>query len=376
MLCDGKIAGEEINLPDHKGYGLTPFLLACLCGNLSMVRLLLEHGADVSVSDKRGMNAYHFLAYPRFEGLELASAVREHTVEQRGQIAHLLACDINKKDGNGLTPLARILSTEYCSDYTWPLIGIFLDKGAETDYVDEDGNTLLMMALMNNHKTAALKLICRCPDMINTPNKKGVTPVQHTIYYQNRAMYLALLDHGAAPADNTSLEMFPLSQITSNAFSDVYGDNKDGLDIALYLTEKMIRQADLDDDDELGEITDIFHNALIADRDAHVLDILQKAGINFTMPIHCYGEKLCLRDKCLRSAYGIGVVRKLAQFGVDMDSAVICGQTPANIIAAQECGRNGENESYFEEAAKFFSKESMEQLDSLGEASVHRAAKE
>lgn len=375
MLCDGKIEGEEINLPDHKGYGLTPFLLACLCGNLSMVRLLLEHGADVSASDKRGMNAYHFLAYPRFEGLELASASREHTAEQRGQIAGLLTCDINKKDENGLTPLARILSTDYCSDYTWPLIGIFLDKGAETDYVDEDGNTLLMMALVNNHKTAALKLIRRCPDMINTANKKGVSPIRHTVSYQNRAMYLALIDHGAAPADSAFIDMFPLSQITSNAFSDVYRDNKDGLDIALYLTEKMVRQADLDDDDELGEITDIFHNALIADPDAHVLDIFHKAGLNFTMPVHCYGERLCLRDKCLRSAYGIGVVRKLAQFGVDLDTAVIYGQTPANIIAAQECGRSPEDESYFEEAAEFFSKESMEQLDNSGEAAVHRAAK-
>lgn len=375
MLRDGKITGDDVNLPDHKGYGLTPFLLACLCGNLPMAKLLLDHGADASASDKRGMNPYHFLAYPRFEGLELSSAAKEHAAGQRAQIAKLLTCDINQKEENGLTPLARMISTEYCSDYTWPLSGIFLDKGAETDYVDENGNTLLMLALMNNHKTAALKLIRQCPDMVNTANKDSRTPIGHAVYYQDRAMYIVLADHGAAPDGSDSMDMFPLSQVTSNTFSNVSADNKDSLGLALYLTEKLVRQADLDDDDEVGEITDIFHNALIADPEAHILDILHNAGLDFTAPIHCYGEKICLRDKCLRPAYGIEAVRKLARLGVDMDRAVTYGQTPAYIIAAQGCGRGAEDGLYFEEAAKLFSKESMEQLSNSGEAAVHLAAK-
>ena len=71
MFGDGRIEKDAVNLSDHKGYGLTPFLLACSRGNLAMVQLLLEHGADECLCDKRGMNAYHFLAYPRFEDLAI-----------------------------------------------------------------------------------------------------------------------------------------------------------------------------------------------------------------------------------------------------------------------------------------------------------------
>lgn len=83
MLCDGRVEGGNINLPDHKGHGLTPFLLACSRGNLSMVRLLLKHGADDSLSDERGMNACHFLAYPRVEGLAIEFNSLEQSAEQR-----------------------------------------------------------------------------------------------------------------------------------------------------------------------------------------------------------------------------------------------------------------------------------------------------
>ncbi len=372
MLSDGRIGREDLNLPDHKGHGLTPFLLACLRGNSSMARLLLAHGADDCACDKRGMNAYHFLAYPRFEGLSLDSTCLERSVAQRGEIARLLTCDINQKDQNGFTPLVSLLTSEYSSDYTWPLPEIFLEKGASTDYVDENGNTLLMMALQNSHTTAAMALMKQCPQMLHTANRQGRTPLAHTVYFNNQAMYLALIDHGAVPGEEDTLELFPLSQITSNAFSALRNDNQDSLSLVLFLTKKMLRQLDPDDDDESGEITEILHNALSADKDAHVLTLCKEAGFDFTEPIYYHGEALCLRDKCLTPYYGIGVLHKLAELGVDLNEAVIKGLTPANLIAR----KSSDSETYFEEAAAFFSPESMEQLDNSGKAAVHFAARE
>lgn len=376
LLSQGRIGREEINMPDHKGNGLTSFLLTCMYGNLPMAKLLLAHGADGSACDKRGMNGYHFLAWPRFEGLELASEAEGHSVSQRAGIARLLDCDINKKEENGLTPLARLLATEYSSSYTWPLAEVFLEKGAETDYVDENGNSLLMMAMANGHKTAALKLMGQCPEMLNKANNKGQTPVSRAASFRSEAMYIALTDHGAEPGDVDMGDMFPLSQIASNAFCGINGDDKDGLAIALYLTKKLINQADLDDDDELGEVTEILHNALITDEDAGVLDLFQEVGFDFTVPIHYRGDRLCLRDACLQMGYGFGVVRKMAGLGVDMDKAVIDGRTPANILAWKDRRRSPEEEALFEEAVKFFSKESMEELDKYGVAAVHLAARE
>lgn len=375
MLCDGRVDGGNVNLPDYKGHGLTPFLLACSRGNLAMVRLLLEHGATDSLSDKRGMNAFHFLAYPRFEGLAIEFDSMEQSANQRGEIARLLTCDINQKNENGLTPLELLLSTSYCSRYTWPLTEVFLDKGAKTDYVDQTGNTLLMLARINGHNTAALQLMKHCPELLDVAGKDNMTPLQHAIEYRNQAMYLALLDHGATPVTDQAIDLFPLSQITSNVFCDSSSSGKDNLSIALYMTQKLISQIDPDDDDELGELTYILNNALITDSEAHVLDLFKDARLDFTIPIHYHGDLLCLRDECLHSSYGVGVVRKLTELGVDMDKAVVRGRTPAYIIASGERHDDPKREAYFEEAARLLSVESMERIANSGEAAVHIAAK-
>lgn len=279
-----------------------------------------------------------------------------------------MKCDINQKNSFGYTALEQLLSTSYSSSYTWPLTAVFLEKDACTEYMDEEGNTLLMMARMNGHHTAALQLMEKCPELVNTANKKGVTPILHAVDFANQAMYLALKDHGARPVPK--MELFPLSQITSNLFGDINSDNMDGLSIAIYMTDKMIRQIDPDDDDEIGEVRDILHNALISDKDANVLDACKRAGIDFTMPFHYEGEVFCLRDECLHSSYGMGAIRKLQELGVDMDIAAVNGRTPANILASM----NNRDEGFFEEAAKLFSKESMEQLDNYGISAVHLAA--
>ena len=117
LLLNEETAADAVNLPDHKGHGLTPLLLACSRGNLAMVKLLLEHGADDSHSDARGMNAFHFLAYPRFEGLAINFTCLEQSVEQRGEIARLVSCDVNQKNKDGLSPLEQLLT---CLLYTSP----------------------------------------------------------------------------------------------------------------------------------------------------------------------------------------------------------------------------------------------------------------
>lgn len=369
LLLKKVIGPEEINITDGKGHGLTPFMLACARGNLAMARLLLEHGAQDFLCDERGMNGYHFLAYPRFKDdmLTFDNTCMEKSVDQRGEIARMLTCDINQENNDGLKPLEKLLTT-YSADFTWPLTEIFLEKGAATDYVDEDGNTLLMMARRNGHRTAALALMKKCPELVNVANHQGVTPIEHAVEYGNGAMYLALKDFGANPVPE--MELFPLSQITSNLYGDVRDDDRDGLGIAIYMTRKLIAQVDPDDDDEFGVVLEIIHNALISDKNAEVLDVCKEAGMEFTVPIHYRGEILCLRDQCLHRVYGLGVLKKLVKLGVDMDKAVVRGRTPANILADIQGG----DEAYYEEAAKIFSKESMERTDNRGEAAIHGAA--
>ncbi len=375
MFDEQKLTGEDVNLTDDKGFGLTPLLLACCRGNLKMARLLLDHGADASLCDKRGMNAFHFLVYPRFEGL--VNPRTEKTALQRAAIAGLLTCDINQKDQDGLTPLARLLSSSYCSEYTWPLTEVFLDLGADTGYTDEEGNSLLMLAMKNGHITAALLLMKRHKELVSLANHAGVTPIRHALEWHSEGLCLALADCGADTADMVPMEIDHLSQITGNAFCSRSDEDLDGRSLALYLTEKLIGRVDMDDDDELGYVTDILHNALMSDPDYRVLDVCQKAGLDFTMPIHFRGSIICLRDQCLGVGYGTGVIRKLKELGVDMDSGVIKGRTPAFIIASKQGASPAfpQYSGFFGEAAKLFSRESMEQRNEEGRAAVHMAAR-
>ena len=157
------------------------------------------------------------------------------------------------------------------------------------------------------------------------------------------------------------MDMDHLSQITSNAFSTRSDTDQDGISLALYLTEKLIGQMDVDDDDEVGYITNILHNALISDKKFRVLDTCQKAGLDFTMPIHFQGSLICLRDKCLVSGYGAAVIQKMADMGVDMDTGVINGRTPANIIASQRGNSltSGKKNDFLSQSANFFSQRGL-----------------
>ena len=58
------------------------------------------------------------------------------------------------------------------------------------------------------------------------------------------------------------------------------------------------------------------------------------------------------------------MIKKLTDLGVDMEKAVTGGRTPANIVASM----SGMEDAFFAEAAKLFSKESMEQTDNGGKA--------
>lgn len=375
MLSDGRVEGEEVNMPDQKGYGFTPFLLACGRGNLAMVRLLLDHGADPAACDKRGMNAYHFLACPSFDGLMDDYSSNERSVEQRAIIARLLDLDVNQKDGEGLTPLVSMLSKSNNPNYTWTLAEVFLEKGADTGYVDEKGNTLLMMAIKNEHFTAALKLMEQCRNMINVADQNGVTPIQRATDYQLDALSLALTDHGASPLDTKPVNFDTLCEITNRAYGLVYDDKRDGLSLALYASKKLLKQVDMDDDEELEEIAYILGNALKTDPKCHMLDMCKDAGLDFSAPVYCGNETMCLRDKCIGIDCRSDSIKKLAELGVDMDKAVVDGRTPVYIIASMDRERDERREAFFGEAAKFFSRESMEQLDNNGMSAIHMAVR-
>lgn len=370
--------GVNVNLTDGADRGLTAFLLACCRGNLAMAKLLIEYGADVTYCDTLGRNGYHYLVYPFMEGFTNGFDCQRYSLGQRRQIAGILTEGINARDAEGLTPFVLMLKKSK-SKYSWALTDMFLEKGAETDYVDENGNTLLMMAIQNRHLTAALRL-AENGSMVNTANSDGETPMMAAKKLYNDGLCMALKEYGSEEdCDADRMDMANLSRITSNAFAGFSDEDPDNMSIALYLTKKLVSGIDDDDDDDMEYLSNIMYNVLTKD-DAccRVLDLIRDAGIGFTVPIHSGGRVYCLRDRCIDGYCGVDVIRKFIEYGVDMDEAVIQGKTPAIIVASRQPRKmmfSSKKDDFFEKTSQFFSKESMEQLDNSGVSAVHEAAR-
>lgn len=368
--------GADANCTDGKGKKITPLMLVCCRSNLKMAELLLAHGANTKACDAAGKNCYHYLAYPYIEGMTRMYAGMRYTIGQRTAIARLLGEGINQKDNTGMTPFAYMLHSN-CTNCSYALTDIFLEKGAETDYLDEKGNTLLMTAILERHMTAAFRL-AENSSLINRENAEGKTPLAAAMNFRNEALCMVLKEHGAqGDCDFIRMDMGNLSRITSNAFA-FPSEDSDKLTPALYLAGRLLHQIDTDDDDELGFFLGILHNALNNDEGCKVLDLCKEAGVDFLAPIHKGGGVDCLRDACIRGYYGVRIIEKLISLGVDINKAVVQGRTPANIVASLQKRTmlfGGKKDDYYEKAAEYFSKESMEQVDNNGTTALHWAAR-
>lgn len=393
--------GVDVNLPGAGACeGVTPLMAACYRGNEGMVRLLLDNGADSGLTDKRGRNAWHYLACLRIHSdlINSHDSLR-YGIKQRKPIAGLLAGDINARDEEGMTPFEALFKDEE-GNLSWALSKEYIARGADVHFMDPEGNSLLMRAVKGNHFTASCALMEADPELVNLPNREGTTPLHLAAQYKLE-ICMALLDRkadknaadgkGTTPAEialekgngdckqlftSGRLKLSNLSMLTSNTFAGA--EKKDQLARALYLTGKLIREVDPDDDEEMAMIENILHNALINDEECLALEMMVKGGIDLTAPIHRGGTVECIRDKCLTGNGGVKVIKKFMELGLDMDQALIGGRTPANIVASQQerkmWGRK--KDDYFQEAAKFFSRESMEQVDNGGTTAVHQAARQ
>ena len=55
-----KYGGNQISVNEKNKFGLTPLQQSCLEGNIRLVMILLDHGADIEGKDDKGWTALHF----------------------------------------------------------------------------------------------------------------------------------------------------------------------------------------------------------------------------------------------------------------------------------------------------------------------------
>ena len=134
----------------EKYEGLTPFLCACLSGDLKTVQILISNGANINDTTKNGSNAAHICCEDK----------------QRFQVLKYLlmrGLNINAKDSNGKTPLFIA-----CEKQNIEAIIYLFDRKTELNIIDEYNRSILFLLSSQSTSLEIInKIISQSLDDVN-----------------------------------------------------------------------------------------------------------------------------------------------------------------------------------------------------------------
>ncbi|XP_014641426.1 PREDICTED: protein TANC1 isoform X2 [Ceratotherium simum simum] len=158
-------------------WGETALTAAAGRGKLEVCELLLEHGAAVSRTNRRGVP-------PLF-----CAARQGHWQIVRLLLEH--GCDVNLSDKQGRTPLMVAACEGHLST-----VEFLLSKGAALSSVDKEGLSALSWACLKGHR-AVVQFLVEEGAEIDQTDKNGRTPLDLAAFYGDAETVLYLVEKGA-----------------------------------------------------------------------------------------------------------------------------------------------------------------------------------
>ena len=100
--------------------------------------------------------------------------------------------DVNVRNKNGGTCL--IIASDINDEIT---VNKLLEKGANVNMQDHDGNTALHRAVINGNFQISAAMVNSDYHTINIQNRDGVTPLMYAVLWDQARLAFALIDQGA-----------------------------------------------------------------------------------------------------------------------------------------------------------------------------------
>ncbi len=198
----------DVNAKDR--FGRTVLMKACWRVDTSIIKMLLQYGADIKETDKEGNTSLHTLA-----------EVRSKSVERAMEILIKNGADINTRNRAGCTPLhyaalndrsdvVKFLvshgadvnaQTRYSSTPLHIAMGDVFGTGtafidSDPRYINADTMAPYQQILDSNDAEIAEILLQHGADM-NVIDRQGNTPIFWAVIYERYTGLKILLDHGA-----------------------------------------------------------------------------------------------------------------------------------------------------------------------------------
>ena len=204
-----EIIDHGVNVNAMNEQGRTPLLLGCFYRHMDSVKVLLEAGADPTITDKEGLSCLH-AAIDGYCSKDILQALIDHG-------AHI---DVTRKDGT--TALLRA-----CTGGQSESVMFLVEAGADVSITNSDGNTCLHAAVKGHSSKEALqKIMAQGMIKVNAVNNRSETALILACYTKQSKSARYLLQIGADPdvvddSTCTSLHAAVYGYCTNETLQDI-----------------------------------------------------------------------------------------------------------------------------------------------------------